>query len=601
MAAGTPIDEKLLLAIESGRLDQSTLEDADLVEAFAAHQKLESLFKQLRQPDPGSSDGEDSSPPSAVGRYLIRRQIGRGAFGVVYLADDPDLSRVVAVKTQLRRMFSSSADADAFLTEARLAAQLKHPGIVPVYDVWRDEERCCIVMAYIEGCTLQDLLQRERLPFRQTVELAAQIADAIHYAHRQGFVHRDLKPGNILIDASGKAHVSDFGLAIAEDSQRLFANQVAGTPAYMSPEQTRGEAHRLDGRSDIWSLGVILYEALTGRHPFWKGTVADCLDEIQHREPKPPRQIDDAIPTDLENITLRCLAKRVTDRFSSAADVAAALRSWVAESSGLAIPAGKKNESIQHTRSWNRFRSPAILAALAIAVVAGAYVLRFVLAHNPDTNSPAAPTAGGPEAPPSASLNTTLDVLIWNDVDPSRRRLSLTSPQALPLREGDQIRVEASVNRPRFLYLLWIGADGTISPVYPWVPGNWTERPATENSVTAVSLPAAANKGWPLEGSSGMETLMLLGRDTPLPDEVDLAEISGVLPRQTFQDPRSIVWFDEGRPIVVEDRAPQFFNAQTIDDPVLQTQHILTTRLRPHFPIIKGVSFAYRSNSDNDK
>jgi serine/threonine protein kinase len=203
---------------------------------------------------------------------------------------------------------------------------LKHPKIATVYHVGRDEAGLpFIVMEYIAGVTLRELLQQRKAP-SQIAALMAEIAETLHYAHQQGFVHRDLKPSNVLLDREGKPHVVDFGLAVHETAQRRKAGEYSGTLPYMSPEQVRGESHRLDGRADIWALGVMLYELLVGRRPFVGETPAELCDEILHREPKPLRMVDDKIPTELERICLKCLSKNIADRFATAADLAAALR-----------------------------------------------------------------------------------------------------------------------------------------------------------------------------------------------------------------------------------------------------------------------------------
>jgi len=565
-------DEMLWAAIESGKLDGPLAEDPELAKEFAAHQKLESLFELLRRPADAILAGDQLDHPTKIGRYRVCRVLGRGAFGTVYLADDPELDRPVAVKVPSPGRFSSQQDTERFLEEAKFAAQLKHPGIVTVHDVGRDGDLCYIVMEYVQGRTLQELMAAgERSP-AQAAGLVARVADALHYAHKKGFVHRDLKPTKILIDDQGNPHVTDFGLAVSEDSQRLHAGQVAGTPAYMSPEQVRGETQHLDGRTDIWSLGVILYQLLTGRHPFWRGDAAECLDEIQHREPKPPRQIEDMIPPELEQIVLKCLAKRTTERYSTAGDLAADLRNrQLTRGDGLpshhAQPVGTAHVTQRPTR-W-------VLAG--ILLVAVSVVIAWVV-HS--TVSPA------------EDLTGTIDVQIWNSEDSRRRNLSLTDEGALPLIPGDQIRIEASVSRPSYLYLVWISTDGKAAPVYPWIPGNWDQQPEREAPVSAVSLPKGSNTGWPMQGPTGMETLVLLARKTPLPAGVRLKDLFSGFPKQEIQDPRAVVWLDQGKVVDTVERAPQFFNPQEIEDPVLATQRLLAERLNPHFQLIRAVSFA---------
>jgi serine/threonine protein kinase len=252
-----------------------------------------------------------------------------GAFGEVYLASDEDLKRTVAIKVPRRQSFRSNQHVALLLNEAQIAAQFKHPGIVRVHDTGRQADGSIyIVFEYVDGKPLSKILKSGGLPRERMVDLLASVAEAIHYAHKRGLVHRDLKPDNILVDADGYPHVADFGLAVHEDGQRFHSGEVASTASYMAPEQVRGEAHRLDGRTDIWALGVILYKALAGRPPF-AGERHQLFDEILHREPKPLRQIDETIPKELERICLKCLSKRMTDRYSSAFDLAQDLHAWL--------------------------------------------------------------------------------------------------------------------------------------------------------------------------------------------------------------------------------------------------------------------------------
>jgi serine/threonine protein kinase/formylglycine-generating enzyme required for sulfatase activity len=278
---------------------------------------------------PATVDEDAAATPQYIGRYRVERILGKGGFGLVYLAHDEQLQRPVAVKVPHHHRVSTPEDAEAYLSEARTAAILDHPNIVPVHDVGStDQFRCYVVSKYIDGTNLATRLKQSRLSIHEAVELVATVAEALHHGHKQGLVHRDIKPGNILLDRSGKPFVADFGLALREQDVGRGPGY-AGTPAYMSPEQARGEGHRVDGRSDIFSLGLVLYELLVGRRPFKADSLDELLEQITNREARPPRQIDDAIPKELERICLKSLSKRASERFTTARDMAEDLRHFL--------------------------------------------------------------------------------------------------------------------------------------------------------------------------------------------------------------------------------------------------------------------------------
>jgi len=270
--------------------------------------------------------------PVRISRYRVRRLLGEGGFGRVYHARDEKLGRDVAVKVPRAGAFASQKHADAFVHEAKLAAGLKHPAIVTVHDIGEDEDGSLyVVLEYIEGQSLSDLLRSESVSHRRLAELMALVAEALHYAHSRGLVHRDLKPANLLVDKYGRPHVTDFGLAVHAEGVRALGRQVAGTLHYMAPEQVRGESHRLDGRTDLWGLGVVLYQMLTGRLPFQGRERSQVFEAIIRSDPTPPRGLDPDLPPELERICLKCLSKRMSDRYPTALELAADLWFWVSQ------------------------------------------------------------------------------------------------------------------------------------------------------------------------------------------------------------------------------------------------------------------------------
>jgi predicted ATPase len=266
-------------------------------------------------------------PPAAFGRYQVRRTLGAGGCGAVYLGHDTQLNRPVAIKV-LRAAASLAETADEpALQEARRLAHLRHPGIVAVHDVGVHEGRVYVVSDYLDGPDLGHWLRDNRPAWPEAARIAAAVADALAHAHARRIVHRDVKPTNILLTAERAPVLVDFGVALDEAQAGGAAKGiVSGTPWYMSPEQVAGAAHRIDGRTDIYSLGVVLYEMLTGRAPFQATGLLELTRQVRDDDPQPPRQLLSDIPPELERVCLKALAKRQQDRYTSAADFADDLR-----------------------------------------------------------------------------------------------------------------------------------------------------------------------------------------------------------------------------------------------------------------------------------
>jgi serine/threonine protein kinase len=239
----------------------------------------------------------DENP--AIGHFELQSKLGTGAFGTVWKAKDTKLDRSVAVKIPRKEQLSSS-EAEQFIREARAAAQQKHPDIVSVHEVGRENGQVYIVSDLVDGLSLSDWLTGQKLTSREAAELCAKVAAALEHAHQAGVIHRDLKPSNIMIDGEGEPHIMDFGLAKREAGEITMTTdgQVLGTPAYMSPEQAKGDSHNADARSDVYSLGVMLFELLTNERPF-RGNTRMLLHRVIHEEPPSLRKLNATVPHDL--------------------------------------------------------------------------------------------------------------------------------------------------------------------------------------------------------------------------------------------------------------------------------------------------------------
>lgn len=305
------------------------------------------------------------SDVKSLGRFQLIERVGRGYFGEVWKARDSDLRRTVALKIP-RSENLSEEDHERFLREAKTTAQLRHPNIVPVHEVGREDGTLFIVSDFIDGMTLAERIAINRPAPREAAELCVTVAMALHYAHESGVIHRDFKPSNVMLDQTGKPYLLDFGLAKQESGEFTMtaSGDVLGTPAYMSPEQARGDSHTVDRRTDIYSMGVVLYELLTGERPF-RGSTHLLLKAIQQTEPSPPSKINRQLPRDLETICLKAMSKEPHRRYATALELAEDLQRFL---HGQAIKA-RRVSSFEHGWRWVR-RNSYLSAACAVAGIA---------------------------------------------------------------------------------------------------------------------------------------------------------------------------------------------------------------------------------------
>jgi serine/threonine protein kinase len=469
----------------------------------------------------GSAAASGSLSLSGVlGRFHYVRNLGEGAFGSVLLVWDPELQTHRAVKVPHRHLIDSGrVNPESYVDEARKIAQLgKHAGIVDVLDVQRMENGTpYVVSEYVAGGSLADRIKAGRMSWRDAVTLVARAAEAVAHAHSKGIVHRDLKPGNILLTEKGEPVVADFGLALGDD-EFSYQSSVCGTYQYMSPQQVRGEADRVDGRADVYSLGVILYQLLAGRMPYKSRDVPSLKREILEDAPTPVRQYNPEVPADVEKVCERAMAKELKDRYRTAGDFANALRAALTKEEHASAPqlvgAGSRS-----TGTW----LPILVGAAAL----GAFGLFLMSRSSHENRSATVPTATSPIvelAAPELEINI-------QKADQDGPYQGLMVDKDLPLAVGDRLQFHLLLPEPQYVYIYWIDYDGLAQRYWPRADADLSQ----QLPVKELWSPDGADAGsqaawWSVESTGGPEVVFVGVSDVMLSQ----AELDQVESRASF-------------------------------------------------------------------
>jgi hypothetical protein len=521
--------------------------DEDLLASFAHEQLINSAANT------GSPDQVPSETPTSEADTLVPLpvpippygdsgyRVGEGGMGIVYRVRNPLEGRDIALKVMRPDLATRSPKARArFLREARAHSSIKHDNVVEIYHVGEVADVPYFTMPLLQGQTLAAYLREHQKkgtlpPLAEVLRIGREIAAGLAAAHEEGLVHRDVKPSNIWLDATagGRVKVLDFGLArpLEEGSLLTETGHVLGTPPFMSPEQFTGAS--LDERSDLFSLGAILYQLTTGRAPFLGSTLARICHLVLHSHPPTPHTLNPEMPAALSDLIEQLLAKSPLDRPASASEVEQRLR---------AIEAGLGGAPTFRMPGRRRGRTSGRSVLLGVAACSLLLLVGGIGALSAGLGARSSVQARVPVA--------DLDLTVWkvgHRHEPGRR---LWGVGVLPLRPEDALRIEISVDRPAYLYLVWLGAGGKLTPLYPWTP-DW-QRPAVEEARLSLNLPELPDEAGRLKGdATGVEALLLLARNEPLPETTDFPGLLTAWRDQGNQLPdpaRSAAWLVDGKP-----------------------------------------------------
>ena len=374
-----------------------------------------------------------------LGDYELLEEIGRGGQGVVFRARQKSLNRNVALKVIGLGQWATPAHLKRFRLEAEAAASLDHPYIVPIYEVGEQDGQCYFSMKFIEGGQLDEVVKHTPISIRQAAELMAKVARTVHYAHEHGILHRDIKPVNILLDAKGETHLTDFGLARLVESESTVTRtlEVLGTPSYMAPEQAAGDNAKLTRATDVYGLGAVLYQLLTGHPPFAGGTTYETIKLLLETEPRQPRLWNPKIDRDLSTICLKCLGKDPQRRYSSALALAEDLERWLKHEPIRA----RRTGVLTRGKKWVR-RNPttAVLTALLVALLAAISVIIWkseLAGRSPITGIAVLPFENASNEPNTEYLSEGISEALINSLSELQQLRVIARPTAFHYKRKD--------------------------------------------------------------------------------------------------------------------------------------------------------------------
>jgi serine/threonine protein kinase len=507
--------------------------------------------------------------PETIGKFLVVGRLGSGGQGSAYLARDPDLGHLVVLK----RYHASAGDpnAEGAIRDGKALVRLRSRFTPQCHGLEHVGNELILVMEYIPGRNLSEVIASGPPSPGAAARWIEQVAEGLEAVHACGLVHRDIKPSNIVMGDDGVPRLVDFGLAAHLGSVALEG--VSGSPPYMAPEQARGQWERIDGRTDVYGLGAVLYALLTGQPPHPGATPQQALEHARQGDVRPPREWKRSIPRPLEEIVLRALAADPAQRYSTAAGLRLALQSY------------------RH----RNVRALSIILAIVLALAMLVWGLRSRRDHTESTTQ--VPTT---HSPAPAALTGELTVRVWTPGGKGKRGWSVEDPRTLPVLPGEQVHLEARLNQPAYAYLLWLDSQGQVVSLYPWSNQHFGPRPTVEAEQESIQSPLAIDEGWPMRGPGGLETAVLLVRSSPLPVSTDLAALIDSLPPVPLGDPQEVAvcGCDPGQSVEAINRGEHRLRGlgtdpERIDDSLLQ----LMRRLRPHFEVIRVVRFAYEGES----